>query len=99
MQTHRAPIVCWYRVHGVVDLRRYVLSHVLSSLSFSLSPLVVTQIRGQMAGFSPPYHYSSCLAFFCEKDCIHLFHPSSTRVELGIYQREALSEVVPVLEK
>ena len=34
MQTHRAPIVCWYRVHGVVDLRRYVLSHVLSSLSF-----------------------------------------------------------------
>ena len=57
-------------------------SHLLSSPFCSLSLLVVTQIRGHIAGSSsPPTHYGSCLAFFIARG-FQLFLPSSTCVEL-----------------
>ena len=34
------------------------------------SILVVTQIRGHIAGSAPPPDYGSCLAFFYEYDCV-----------------------------
>ena len=59
----------------------YFPCHLLSSPFCSLSLLVVTQIRGHMAGSSPPpTHYGACLAFFIARR-FQLFLPSSTRVE------------------
>ena len=58
---------CWYTTEYIQLL--YTVCFFPSHLSWlpfcSLSLLVVTQIRGHVAGFSPPpTHYGSCLAFF-----------------------------------
>ena len=60
-------------------------SNFLSSpFFFSLPPMVVTQIRGHIAGSSPPRaHDGSCLSFFIARR-LHPFLPSSTRVELRL---------------
>ena len=60
--------------------------------SFSLSLLVVTQIRCHIAGSSPPPpHYGSCLAFFVSI-LFQLFLPSSTCVELWLPRVGVLSK-------
>ena len=46
--------------------------HLLSSSFFSLSPLVVTQIRGHVASLPPP-HCGSCLAFLSREDLSPFF--------------------------
>ena len=49
-------------------------SPLLSSPFYSLSLLVVTQIRGHMAGSSPPLpHYGSCLSFLSREDFSSFF--------------------------
>ena len=70
-------------------------SHLLSSPFFSLSLLVVTQIRGHIAGsfFSSPPHYGSCLAILSREDVIHLVLPSWTRVELQC--NNAITSAIP----
>ena len=66
-------------------------SHLLSSPFYSLSLLVVTQIRGQIAGYSPPLPTKvRALHFFFTK-IFRLFLPSSTRVELCLPTLGALS--------
>ena len=68
---HTVPPLCagiGYMVLWIYEGTFYPMYYLLSPFS----PLVVTQIRGQMAGFSPPSHYSSCLAFFLQER----FHPS-----------------------
>ena len=66
-------------------------SHLLSSPFNYLCLLVVTQIRGHIAGSSPPpTHYGSCLAFFIARR-FQLFLLPSTRVELCLPTLGALS--------
>ena len=58
-------------------------SHLLSSPFLSCSLLVVTQIRGHLAGSFPPSPLGYVpLRFYREKDSFQHFLPSSTRVEL-----------------
>ena len=69
----------------VVDIYiQYIIfsSHLLSSRpSCSVSLLVVTQIRGHIAGSSPPLPTTVRALHFIERK-IQLFLPSSTRVKL-----------------
>ena len=65
-------------------------SHRLSRRFFSLSFLVVTQIRGHIAGSSPPSPLR--LIFIARR--FQLFLPSSTRVELCLPTLRALSSSV-----
>ena len=66
----------------------FLPSHLLSSpFFFSLPPvIVVTQIRGHIAGSSPPTRYGSCLAFLSREDF------SSSLVDL---RRTALTHARP----
>ena len=82
-------------------------SHLLCSslfLSFlCLSPsllytwnIVVTQIRGHIAGYSPPSPLRFVLCISVARR-FQLFLPSSTRVELCLPTLEALSAIDPFL--
>ena len=63
---------------------------LLISPFYSLSLLVVTQIRGHIAGSSPPYPLRFVPCIFIARR-FQLFLPSSTRVELGLPTPGALS--------
>ena len=59
---------------------------------YSLSLLVVTQIRGQSRLFSPPTHHGSCLAFLSQD--FSSFFPRRLASSCA-YPRQALSAVDP----
>ena len=65
-------------------------SHLLSSPFFSLSLLVVTQIRGHIAGSSPSSPLRFVPFIFIARR-LQPFFPSSTRVELRLPTLDALS--------
>ena len=73
--------------HGTI----FFPSHLLTSPFFSLSLLVGTQIRGHMAGPSPPspLRFVPCIFFIARR--FQLFLPSLTPVELCLPTLRALS--------
>ena len=73
--------ILWERTRSQYDcFFRFFQSHLLSSPFFSLSLLLVTQIRGHLTCFSPsPLRFVPWI-FIARK--FQLFLPSSTRVEL-----------------
>ena len=78
----------WIGTHWLHPVASHTLtfffpSRLPSSPFYSLSLLVVTQIRGHIAGSSPPpTHYGSCLAFLSREDFSSFFLVDSRRIVL-----------------
>ena len=62
---HPANVVQTARIIWYTRNLSFFPSHLLSSLFFSLSLLVVTQIRGHIAGSSPPSRLRFVPCIFC----------------------------------
>ena len=71
---HLGLVYTKYEVHFISFLF-FFPSHLLSSPFYSLSLLIVTQIRGHIRSrlFSPATHYGSCLAFLSREDLSSFF--------------------------
>ena len=78
----------------------YLASHSLSSpFVFSLPPINsrITQIRGHIAGSSPPPpHHGTCLGIYIARRIQHVL-PSSTSVELCFTHARPSQQLIPLI--